>query len=168
MKTLLRFIFAIACISLILACSKSNDDPVAATSPQTLKKVNAAGTGTVVSDFQEQSMSLPIFCDGYPVDVVTSSDNFIMLARDHYQDGDHLWWINSLKSIVFTSQKSGEIFKMEGWEKTVISDGFDQLHFTLVGDKGSHYSCQMTADIENSQVFEVRSVCSKKFVNSLQ
>jgi len=159
MKTLTKLILAMACVIMLFACSKSNDDPVVTGSQSSLKKVNAKGTGTdVYQFFVDWPSTIPVVCGGETVDYLVAT-NFYVMTIDHYKNGDFVWEIAGSPHLVYISQNTGESFVGTGGkQKFSVDKGLFYVNFNLLGSNGTHYIAHLILDYD-ANIIEVKSNC---------
>jgi len=163
MKTLTKLLLAMACVCLLIACSKSDDNQGVATNQ--LKSTGEPdntnpGTGTYVYDFFVDGMyaHIPVYCNGELVDWVTGGF-YTLGVRDHYQKGELTWEYVKSHKLILTSDNTGEIFTNNGIERYRVRQGMDILNANMKGNMGSHYIQKIWTDWETWTLVDVQSVC---------
>lgn len=159
MKILTKFLLAVACVCLLIACSKSNDDPVVTSSQSSLKSVNAKGTGSDVYQFYvDWPSTIPVVCDGEIIDYLVAQ-NFYVLTVDHYKNGNFVWENAKANHIVYTSQNDGESFTSTGsYQKVSADKDFFNFFCNFQGSNGKHYIAHLISDL-NGNLIEAKSNC---------
>lgn len=152
MKTITKFLLALACVCLLIACSKSDDD--LGTGNQQLK---SAETKTVVWKDVDYGYWSPVYCDGIEVDVLTGIIKANIVA--HYEKGDLKWYMFKWEGEVM-SDKNQEIFVVHESDKVSIPiPGTYTYHLNLVGNMGSHYINSGTLNMADWTITINKSVC---------
>jgi hypothetical protein len=115
------------------------------------------GTGSVPTVyFIDWPSSIPIYCDGVQIDVLTST-NFNSKAVDHFTLGQLTWEIAKITNVIYTG-KNEEKFVVDGTQKVNASNMLFYFSGNFKGDKGNHYNVKMVQDAYGN-VIEVRSTC---------
>jgi hypothetical protein len=135
MKTLTKFLIAVACAGLLFSCSKSNDQ-VGGTTNQ-LKPVEKK---SVAAKYWDLGVWIDVFCDDAYIDGLSGSGHGEVI--DHYnKDGVWQWEIMNFKGTV-TSVKTGETFtfseqdKINGKTLPIVWTAHDNIK----GSKGTLYN----------------------------
>ena len=159
MKTFTNLLLAMACVIMLFACSKINDDPVATDSQSTQKSVNAKGTGTDVYQFYvDWPSTIPVVCGGEIVDYLVAQ-NFYVMTIDHYKNGNFVWENAKANHIVYTSQNDGESFTSTGsYQKVSADESFFSFFCNFQGSNGTHYIAHIISDL-NGDIIEAKSIC---------
>lgn len=150
MKAITKFLLSIACVSLLFACSKS-DDPVVAGSQQSLKSINAKGTGSVSTFWVWDSYWQPVYCGDEMVDYLIGTANVHTLL--HLKNGNPIFENVHIEGLVY-SPNSKEEFKLSEHDKLDYASGILTWHFNLIGNYGTHYIGTMSWDYVNDPNME--------------
>lgn len=114
-----------------------------------LSAQNGKGSGnkTDVYNFlvPEIEVSFDIICDDKLVDVLVNTDAYYIKCRDHYKNGVWTAWNMHLNNVAFISEKTGEVFKLQGTERGTM-EGMDYTFGNLIGNNGSHYIMNIIMD----------------------
>jgi len=159
MKTSIKLLMAMACVIMLFACSKSDDDPVVTGSQSSLKSVNAKGTGTDVYQFYvDWPSTIPVVCGGEIIDYLVAQ-NFYVMTIDHYKNGNFVWENAKANHIVYTSQKDEESFTSTGsYQKVSADESFFHFFCNFHGSNGTHYIAHIISDLSGN-VIEAKTIC---------
>lgn len=151
MKTLRKILVAVACICLLSACVKSDDDIVA---DQQLK--SAINKTEVYKNFSYGYWS-PVYCDGVMVDELTGTIKADIVA--HYEQGELKWYMYKWSGEVISGINQ-EVFVVHESDKISIPipDTYT-YHLNLVGNMGSHYINFGTLNMTDWTITIDKSVC---------
>jgi len=152
MKTLTKILLSIACVSMLFACSKSDDNMVS--SDQQFK--SAINKTEVYKDVDYEYWS-PVYCDGVAVDTLTGTIKANIVA--HYEQGALKWYMFKWSGEV-TSPINQEVFVVHELDKIgiPIPDTYT-YHLNLIGDMGTHYINSGTLDMTDWSITVDKSVC---------
>jgi hypothetical protein len=135
MKTLTKFLIAVACAGLLFACSKSNDQAGGTTNQ--LKPIEKS---SVANKYWDLGVWIDVFCDGKHIDALTGSGHGEVIDHMNH-DGVGQWETQNFKGTV-TSVISGETFtfseqdKINGKTLPIIWT----THDNIKGSKGTLYN----------------------------
>jgi hypothetical protein len=138
MKIFKRILLAIACVCLLLACTKPNNELGAPTTQTQNPQLKSADTKSDVI-YGEIGWIIDVNCDGAWVDEITGDANAHAVA--HYKDGVLKWTILSYKG-TGTSVISGETFTISEQDKVEYTTlpYIYTAHTNVKGDKGTLYN----------------------------
>jgi len=164
MKTLIKFLLAIACVCMLIACSKSDDDPTtnAFKNSSVQKSQNAHDTKTVKQIVVWTTYWMPIICGGVQIDDL--SGTVTVYAEYHYKDGIPMWCNYHTIGVDIISSKTSEKFtvKENDFKQNTINGEwpiYTSIHFNINGDNGSHYLGSVTLNNNTGEVSDVKTKC---------
>jgi hypothetical protein len=145
MKT--AFFSILVALLIVLGVAKS-DFVSAQSNPGSLQRT--------VPMFTPETYTIPIYCDGIIVDVLTG--NVTSFCRMHYEDGVIVWMIHNIDGILKSTSLSGEVFEFTGVRK--IESGKEYtLHANIKGNQGSHYIILYSVNIITRLLTIEKAVC---------
>ena len=154
MKTAAKYFLAISCVYMLVACSKS-DDSVVAESQQSLKSINANGTGSISSYWVWDSYWQPVYCGDEMVDYLINTETGIVNVHTvlHLNKWNPIWENIHIAGVV-KSPTSNEEFILSEHDRKDYASGSLTWHFNLIGNYGTHYIGSMTWDYINDPNME--------------
>jgi hypothetical protein len=170
MKTITKLLIAMACVCLLIACSKSDDQltPNSNNDDQsmTLKKTTPPnytddGTGTYshIIHIVDNTYEIPIFCNGVQVDNLKFPADYTLRAKEHFMNDVATWYRSVLNKVVYTSTITGEQFKAVDYESGSMDTTLFDWKMNLKGNQGNHYNIHMVFDLNTMDVVKIHSVC---------
>lgn len=57
----------------------------------------------------------------------------------HYKDGNYTWWTGKVNNLIYISEWTGEVFKVQVKDGWCMKDNLYQIRFNIIGEKGNHY-----------------------------
>jgi len=170
MKTLIKFLLSIACVSLFFACSKIVDQPAVNSNTDnqstTLKKTTVPtytddGTGTYsyYSHIVGNTYEIPVICDGVQIDILQFPVDYTFRPKEHFQNNVETWWRGVLNNVLYTSTTTGEQFKAVDFESGTMDSGIFHWRMNLKGNQGTHYNIQMVFDFYANEMIDIHSIC---------
>jgi len=152
MKTITKLLLALACVILLIACSKSDED--LGVNKQQLK---SSENRTYVYKNIDVGYWSPVICEGVQVDILTGTIKANIVV--HYENGYLKWYMYQWDGEV-TSELNQEVFVVHESDKVSIPipDTYT-YHFNLVGSMGSHYFNSGTLNMNDWSITVDKSVC---------
>jgi len=158
MKTLTKLLLAIACVCLLIACSKSDDDLAITNSQSSLKNVNVKGTGTISGYHEFDNYELPVFCNNEQVDVLLGK--LYVHYEQHWNNGNFMWANHEIKGEAVSTSGSGEVFKLiDIPHKYDPNLAFQYETYNYIGNQGTHYVGTLAWDNITWELTIIRAKC---------
>ena len=132
MKSAAKILLAIASVCFLIACSKSNDDPVVAS-----KQLKSEVTRSYAYKW-EVGWYCDVFCDGQKIDYLEGSGYGQVV--DHYKNGIWQWEFLSFKGIGTNLAGDTLTFSEQDKYYTKKLQNVQTCHTNLKGDKGTLYN----------------------------
>jgi hypothetical protein len=88
---------------------------------------------------------LEIFCNGVQVDYL-KNEGYDLRQSTHYKDGNYTWRTGKVNNLIYISEWTDEVFKVQvkdGWN---MKDNLYQNRTNVIGNKGSHYIIEIVCD----------------------
>ena len=161
MKTLTKLFLAMACVIMLIACSKSNDDPIVTGSQSSVKSVNTKGTGTIAGDRVTDSY-WPVYCNGTQIDFLVGTITYHDVV--HFKD-ENLTWAHAqgfgeAVSTWIGTPETAEVFTVQEIDhKFIPGQAFSTITWNIKGNKGSHYIGTVLMDNTTYDLTSFKAVC---------
>ena len=132
MRTITKLIIAVACVCLLIACSKSDDEQAIAS-----KQLKSAETRSYAYKW-DLGWYCDVFCDGQYIDFIEGSGYGQIV--DNYKDGVWQWEMVSFKGT--GTNLAGETFTFSEQDKyyTKKLQKVCTVHTNIKGNKGALYN----------------------------
>ena len=124
-----------------------------------ISNANAQNKGTKsVQGWVQSTYWTPVYCGGVQVDELSGGE--IMIHKIiHFKDGAYQWENAQIKGQV-TSDKTGEVFKIQEIDKTYFTDHwYVTWHYNLKGNLGTHYIGTLTYSYWTGEITIGKTVC---------
>jgi hypothetical protein len=119
---------------------------------------NGNGTLSFTEQIVDNTFEISIMCDGVEVDVLNFPVSFELRIRLHFKDGEIVWEKYQLNNALYTSMKTGEVFKAQDFEYA-NQKGMFVWNLHLIGNMGNKYNIKMVFDTSTWDLVEYKAVC---------
>jgi hypothetical protein len=101
---------------------------------------------------------VPVYCGTDVIDEIYYAE-LTVTSKDHIYSETADKWMNRINNQSGVSVKTGEVFKVQGFDHWDGKQGYVTSTGHLIGDKGNNYYMSVTFDINTWEIIKVHSVC---------
>lgn len=101
---------------------------------------------------------VPVLCEGVIIDNLYFPVMKVS-SKEHFVHGESTVFMNQVNNNVCYSEKTGEKFKLQGFDHWFGDKGYVTTTGHMIGNKGNNYSWSITYDINTWEIVKINSAC---------